>query len=139
MSYTILVVDDSSIVRTMVKKSIAMAGLEVAKVFEAANGKEALDVLSKNWIDIVFADLNMPEMNGTELVEKMSQDAMLVSTPVVIVSSEQSQAKIDELKAKGIRAYIKKPFRPEGFREVVADVLGGSGGGGSAPAKGGKP
>lgn len=124
MSYTILIADDSAIVRTMVKKSIGMAGLPVGKVFEAANGKEALEVLATNWVDIVFADLNMPEMGGTELVEKMSQDSMLVTTPVVIVSSEQSQVKIDELKAKGIRAYIKKPFRPEGFREVVDKVLG---------------
>jgi two-component system chemotaxis response regulator CheY len=124
MSYTILIADDSAIVRTMVKKSIGMAGLPVGKVFEAANGKEALEVLASNWVDIVFADLNMPEMSGSELVEKMSQDAMLVTTPVVIVSSEQSQVKIDELKAKGIRAYIKKPFRPEGFREVVDEVLG---------------
>jgi len=124
MSYTILIVDDSAIVRTMVKKSIGMAGLPIGKVLEAGNGREALEVLGREWVDIVFADLNMPEMNGGELVEKMSQDATLVSTPVVIVSSEQSQAKIDELKAKGIRAYIKKPFRPEGFREIVDTVLG---------------
>jgi two-component system chemotaxis response regulator CheY len=137
MSYAILVADDSSIVRTMVKKAIGMAGLEVAKVFEAANGKEALEILAHNWVDIVFADLNMPEMNGAELVDRMSQDAMLVSTPVVIVSSEQSQTKIDELKRKGIRAYIKKPFRPEGFREVVDRVLGPGAAG--EEGKGGKP
>jgi two-component system chemotaxis response regulator CheY len=124
MSYSILIADDSAIVRTMVKKAIAMAGLPIAQVYEAANGREALDQLSKNWIDIVFADLNMPEMNGVELVEHMSKDSMLLSTPVVIVSSEHSQAKIDDLKRKGIRAYIKKPFRPEGFREVVELVLG---------------
>lgn len=133
MSYAILIVDDSSIVRTMVKKSIGMAGLEIGTIHEAANGKEALEVLSRAWVDIVFADLNMPEMNGAELVERMSQDATLVSTPVVVVSSEQSHAKIEELKAKGIRAYIKKPFRPESFREVVDKVLG------SAGAKGGQP
>jgi len=124
MSYTILIADDSAIVRTMVKKSIGMAGVPVGKVFEAGNGKEALEILARSWVDIVFADLNMPEMGGTELVEKMSQDSMLATTPVVIVSSEQSQVKIDELMAKGIRAYIKKPFRPEGFREVVDKVLG---------------
>jgi len=124
MSYTILIADDSAIVRAMVRKSIGMAGLPVGEVFEAANGKEALEILARSWVDIVFADLNMPEMGGTELVEKMSQDSMLVTTPVVIVSSEQSQVKIDELKAKGIRAYIKKPFRPEGFREVVDRILG---------------
>jgi two-component system chemotaxis response regulator CheY len=124
MSYAILIVDDSSIVRSMVKKSIGMAGLPLGNIFEAANGREALEVLGKNWVDIVFADLNMPEMGGAELVQRMSQDSMLVSTPVVVVSSEQSHAKIEELKAQGIRAYIKKPFRPESFREVVEDVLG---------------
>jgi two-component system, chemotaxis family, chemotaxis protein CheY len=127
MSYSVLIVDDSSIVRAMVRKAIAMAGLEVSAVHEAANGREALEKLAANWIDIVFADLNMPEMNGVELVEKMSQDATLVSTPVVIVSSEHSQARIDELKKRGIRAYIKKPFRPEGFREIVEGLLAGQG------------
>jgi len=130
MSYAILVADDSAIVRTMVKRAIGMAGLPVGEVHEAANGREALEILARTWIDVVFADLNMPEMNGTELVERMSQDAVLVSTPVVIVSSERNQSKIDELKAKGIRAYIKKPFRPEGFREVVEMILG------SAPGPG---
>jgi two-component system chemotaxis response regulator CheY len=75
-------------------------------------------------IDIVFADLNMPEMNGVELVEKMSEDNMLVSTPVVIISSEQRQTKIDALKARGFRSYMKKPFRPEGFKDIVCNILG---------------
>ena len=124
MSYSVLVVDDSAIIRTMVKKSIAMSGIEVGTLHEAANGKEALDVLASNWVDIVFADLNMPEMNGTERVARMAEDSMLVTTPVVIVSSEHSEARIAELKSRGIRAYIKKPFRPENFREVVTEILG---------------
>ena len=124
MSYNVLVVDDSQIVRSVVKKTIGMSGIEVATIFEAGNGKEALEILNREWVDIVFADLNMPEMNGVELVEKMSEDSMLVSTPVVIISSEQRQAKIDALKARGIRAYMKKPFRPEGFKDIVCDILG---------------
>ncbi len=131
MSYNVLIVDDSSVVRSVVRKSIEMSGIVVDKVFEAGNGKEALTVLDAEWIDIVFADLNMPEMNGVELVEKMSQDSMLVSTPVVIISSEKRQAKIDELKKRGIRAYIKKPFRPESFKDVVTEVLGHTSTGGS--------
>ncbi len=124
MSYTILIADDSAIVRTMVKKAVAMAGLDVGQVHEASNGKEALAVLGRTWIDVVFADINMPEMTGTELVRRMKADPALASTPVVIVSSEQSQARIDELKAGGARAYLKKPFRPEQFREVVENLLG---------------
>ena len=123
MSYNVLIVDDSSVVRTVVRKTIEMSGIEMASVHEAANGKEALEVLNKEWIDIVFADLNMPEMGGVELVQKMSEDSLLVSTPVVIISSERREKRITELKERGIRAYIKKPFRPESFANVVTKVL----------------
>lgn len=124
MSYTILVVDDSAIVRAMVHKSIAMAGLPVGKVLEAGNGREALELLADEWVDVVFADLNMPVMGGAELVERMSRDPALASTPVVVVSSEQGQGRVDELLAKGARAYVRKPFRPEGLKQVVEAVLG---------------
>ena len=127
MSYNILVVDDSAIIRSVLKKTIAMSGLDVGEVFEGFNGLEALEVLSKEWIDIVFADLNMPEMSGMELVAKMSEDNLLVSIPVVIVSSERNESKIEELKQRGIRAFIKKPFRPENFRDVVTDVMSAMG------------
>ncbi len=127
MSYTILIADDSAIVRTMVRKAVAMAGLDVGQVHEAANGSEALAVLGRTWIDVVFADINMPEMTGTELVRRMKGDPALASTPVVIVSSEQSQTRIEELKALGARAYLKKPFRPEQFREVVEELFGAKG------------
>ncbi|HEY7726018.1 MAG TPA: response regulator [Anaeromyxobacteraceae bacterium] len=130
MSYAVLIADDSAIVRSMVRKAIGMAGLPVSEFHEAANGREALEVMSRHWVDVVFADLNMPEMSGAELLERMSQDAALVSTPVVVVSSEHSQAKIDELKRKGICAYLKKPFRPESFREAVEAVLAAGRGGG---------
>jgi two-component system chemotaxis response regulator CheY len=129
MSYTILVADDSAIVRTMVKKAIGMAGLDVGRVHEAANGREALEVLRRTWVDVVFADINMPEMTGADLVRAMRADPALAATPVVIVSSERSQARIDELRREGARAYVKKPFRPEQFREVVEALLQGSGGG----------
>ncbi len=123
MSYTILVADDSAIVRAMVKKAIAMAGLPIGEVHEAANGEEALSVLHKNWIDVVFADINMPVMNGPELIRRMKADAALASTPVVIVSSERSPARVEEMQRCGARAYVKKPFRPEQFREVVEELL----------------
>ncbi|GEJ59226.1 response regulator [Anaeromyxobacter diazotrophicus] len=123
MSYTILVADDSAIVRTMVKKAIAMAGLPIGQVHEAANGEEALAILRKNWIDVVFADINMPVMTGPELIRQMKGDAALASTPVVIVSSERSPARVEEMHKCGARAYVKKPFRPEQFRAVVEELL----------------
>ena len=127
MSYTVLIADDSAIVRTMVKKALTMAGLDLGQVHEAANGKEALAVLGSTWIDVVFADINMPEMTGAELVQRMKADPALAATPVVIVSSEQTQARIEEMKRCGAKAYVKKPFRPEQFRAVVDELLGAKG------------
>lgn len=123
MSYQVLVVDDSKTIRSMVKKSIAMSGLPVGEIFEAGTGREALAVLGQHWIDIVFADVHMPDMNGIELVEAMSRDTVLGKVPVVIVSSDRNQSHISRLEALGIRAYVKKPFRPESFREVVKCLL----------------
>jgi two-component system, chemotaxis family, chemotaxis protein CheY len=123
MSYCVLIADDSAIVRSMVRKSLAMAGLDLGEVLEATNGREALEQLKKTWVDVVFADINMPEMTGLELVKAMKGDEVLAGTPVVIVSSERSQARIDELKRSGASAYVKKPFRPEHFRGVVESLL----------------
>lgn len=123
MSYTILVADDSAIVRAMVKKAISMAGLPIGQVHEAANGEEALGILRKHWVDVVFADINMPVMTGPELVQQMKADPALASTPVVIVSSERSPARVEEMQRSGARAYVKKPFRPEQFRAVVEELL----------------
>lgn len=127
MSYNMLIVDDSSIIRSVVKKTINMSGIPTASIFEAANGFEALELLEKEWIDIVLADINMPEMNGVELVQKMSENSLLASIPVVIISSDRNESKIELLQKHGIRAYLKKPFRPENFKEVINNVLGPTG------------
>jgi two-component system chemotaxis response regulator CheY len=123
MSYRVLIVDDSAVVRTMVKKAISMAGLDVEEVHEAANGLEALQQLKAHWVDIVFTDLHMPVMNGMELVQSMARDGVLATTPVVVVSSDPSETRAEDLKRLGVRAYLKKPFRPEGFREVIEGLL----------------
>ncbi|MBI5545921.1 MAG: response regulator [Deltaproteobacteria bacterium] len=124
MSYNVLIVDDSRITRCVVRKSIAMSGVALGEVYEAGNGKEALAVLGAKWVDIVFSDLSMPEMGGLELVERMAADQLLLSIPVVVVSSEQSERLAAELKSRGVRGYVRKPFRPESLREVITEVLG---------------
>ncbi len=125
MSYRILIVDDSSVVRSMVRKAISMAGLDIEEVHEAGNGREALQILQDHWVDLVFTDLHMPEMSGIELVQAMARSGVLSTTPVVVVSSDPSESRVEELRALGVRAYLKKPFRPEGFRAIVEEVLDG--------------
>ena len=126
MAINILVVDDSATVRAVIAKTLSLTGVEIGTLYEATNGKEALEVLAKNWIDLVFADLNMPVMTGVEMIDKMSADNMLKTIPVVIVSTDGSTTRIEELKAKGIRDFVRKPFTPEMIKKVLLDIVGGA-------------
>jgi len=125
VALNILVVDDSKVVRSVIKKTLDIAGVDVGNIFEAGDGKEALEILDKEWIDLVFADINMPVMTGLEMVDRMKEDGILQTIPVVIVSTEGSETRIEELKAKGVRAYIRKPFTPETIKKVVDEIMEG--------------
>ncbi len=124
MAYNILVVDDSKTIRAMVIKTLKMTKLDIGEIFQAGNGKEALECLGGNWVDLVLSDLNMPEMNGLELIEEMSNDGLLKGTPVIVVSTDGSATRIEELKSKGVREYIRKPFTPEAIEKAIDRVLG---------------
>jgi two-component system, chemotaxis family, chemotaxis protein CheY len=129
VSYTILVVDDSPIARAVLRKVIAMSGVDVGRVLEAGDGAEALEVLGRESVDLVLADVNMPRLGGPDLVRRLRATPALAGTPVVMVSSERSRARQDELRRNGVRAYLTKPCRPEQLREVLVAVLPGAAGG----------
>ncbi len=124
MALNILIVDDSETVREIIAKTLSLAQVPISEIFMAANGKEALEVLGANWVDLVFSDINMPVMNGVEMIEKMHEDELMQSIPVIVISTEGSATRIDQLKTKGVRAYIRKPFTPELIRKVVDEVIG---------------
>jgi two-component system chemotaxis response regulator CheY len=111
-------------VRAVIAKTLRLAGLPIHELYQAANGQEALTLLQDHWVDLIFTDINMPIMDGVEFIEKLREDGMLKTIPVVIVSTEGSQTRIEQLKAKGVVAYIRKPFQPELIRNVVEDMLG---------------
>lgn len=124
MSFNILIVDDSKTIRSVIKKTLDIAGVSVGDLYEAENGQVALDIMNSNWIDLVFADINMPVMTGIEMIEKMSKDNTLEKTPVIIVSTEGSKTRIDDLLKLGVRAYLRKPINPEDLRNIVQEVMG---------------
>jgi len=123
MAYNILIVDDSATMRTVVKRTVDMSGLNIGTFYEAENGKHALELLKENWIDLVLADINMPIMDGIEMTEHMQTDPELCRIPVIVVSTEASSARIEELKGKGVKGYVHKPFTPEKIRDVINHVL----------------
>ncbi len=124
MAYNILIVDDSAAMRSVIKRTVEMSGVEVGQYYESDSGKTALEVLEKEWIDLVLADINMPVMNGIEMTERMAESDSLNSIPVIIVSTEASETRIKQLKEKGIKGYVHKPFTPEQIRNEITKVIG---------------
>ncbi|MDR0307228.1 MAG: response regulator [Chitinispirillales bacterium] len=123
MAYNILIVDDSPTMRTILVKTLGMAEIEIGELFEAGNGREALDVMESEWVDIVFADINMPVMNGIEMVNIMADTGQIKTTPVVVISTEGSKTRLQGLMDKGVKGFLRKPISPELFKSVVDKVL----------------
>lgn len=124
MSFNVLIVDDSNAMRAVIKKIIAISGFKVDQCYEAADGREALELLQGTWVDIILSDLNMPEMNGLELLENLKKDDLLREIPVVVITTEGSEKRKKIVSALGAKGFIKKPFVPEEIRKILYDVLG---------------
>lgn len=122
MEYTILIVDDSATTRAIIKRTIKVAGLPV-KPLEASNGMDALRLLAAEHVDLVLADLHMPEMDGIEMARRVLATENTKSIPIVVVSAEPSAEKLEQLKVEGVRGYLRKPFTPESLRNVVCEML----------------
>lgn len=124
MAFNVLVVDDSSSIRAIIKKIIRVSGFNVGEFWDASDGLAALSILKEQWVDIVLTDINMPNMNGMELIAQMKQDDVMVSIPVVVVSTEGSEKTMREAMAMGALGYVKKPFVPEDIKQTLNGILG---------------
>jgi two-component system, chemotaxis family, chemotaxis protein CheY len=124
MAYNILIVDDSGVTREILARTIRMSGMPLGEIFMAANGVEALKVLDEHWADMVFTDINMPVMDGLQLVSELQKRDQWEQLPVVVVSTEGSSTRVEELQKSGISGYIRKPFTPEQVAEMIQKVMG---------------
>jgi two-component system chemotaxis response regulator CheY len=116
----VLIVDDSAMMRAIIRRTITLTGVEVGVVHEAANGRDALTVLESAPVDALFTDINMPVMNGPELLRAMTGRWDHVYK--VIVSTDGSAARRDEVRDLDVRMYVEKPFAPEVIRDVLLEV-----------------
>jgi len=124
MSQDVLIVDDSATLRRMVRKTMEMAGLDVGEFYEASNGIEALARLADYPVAVMLVDINMPTMNGIQLLTRMKENARLKDIPIVIASTEGSKQRIEQIEKFGAFGYIRKPFQPEQLRDVLKPLLG---------------
>jgi two-component system, chemotaxis family, chemotaxis protein CheY len=124
MAQNVLIVDDSATIRQVVKRTMEIAGLNVGDIYEASNGIEALAQLHDHSIAVMVVDINMPTMNGIQLLTRMKENEQLKDIPIVIASTEGSQQRIDQLAGFGAYGYVRKPFQPEQLRDVLKPLLG---------------
>jgi two-component system chemotaxis response regulator CheY len=98
--------------------------LPLGEVYEATNGQEALKVLDGNWIDLALVDINMPVMDGEEMINRLRQNPATADLPIIIVSTEGSETRKEVLTQKGA-GFVHKPFTPETLRDAILRTLGG--------------
>ncbi len=118
-----LIVDDSSVMRKIVERSLRQAGLDIGEVMEAGNGMEALAALQKKKPDLILSDINMPSMNGLEFVKQLQNVAGMKDVPVVMITTEASESHVVEALSYGAKGYIRKPFTPEQVKEHVLPLV----------------
>ena len=120
-----LIVDDSSVMRKIIERSLRQAGIELSEVFEAANGVEALAALGRTKVDLILSDINMPIMDGLEFVRQLQGVAEAKNIPVVMITTEGSETNVMQALSLGAKGYIRKPFTPDQVKEHVVPILGG--------------
>jgi two-component system chemotaxis response regulator CheY len=116
----IMTVDDSPTIRQMLGMALKGAGYEVV---EAEHGKDALSKLETEQVSMLITDLNMPQMNGIELIRSVRQSPGLRFLPIIMLTTETQEAKRQEGKAAGASGWIVKPFKPEQLLKVVQMVM----------------
>jgi len=121
----VLIVDDSSVMRKIVERSLRQAGLDIARVFEAGNGAEALAVLRDAKVDIILCDINMPVMDGLEFVKQLPGVENAKGVPVVMITTEGSEGHVVQALSAGARGYLRKPFTADQVKEHILPVLAG--------------
>jgi two-component system, chemotaxis family, chemotaxis protein CheY len=118
-----LIVDDSSVMRKIVERSIRQAGIDLAEVREASNGAEGLGTLKEQSVDLILCDINMPVMDGIEFLRQLQTMEQAKGIPVVMITTEGSESHVVQALSIGARGYIRKPFTPEQVKEHVVPLL----------------
>ena len=118
-----LIVDDSSVMRKIVERSLRQAGLDPLVVLEAGSGSEALDLLKAQKVDLILTDINMPSMDGLEFLRQLRAQNLAPGVPVVMITTESSMKFVQQAIQAGAQGYIRNPFTAEQVKERVLPLL----------------
>jgi two-component system chemotaxis response regulator CheY len=109
--------------RAFIRRVVQLSGLEVTSYFHAGEGGEALRLLAGEKVDVILTDINMPGMDGGQFVAHLQADRRLQTIPVVVVSTDATAGRMEQMLALGARGYVTKPFSPEILRQELDRVL----------------
>jgi two-component system chemotaxis response regulator CheY len=115
----LLVVDDSATMRKIIGRNLNKGAYRSAEILEAGDGKAALELLKAEPVDLILSDVNMPNLNGLELLDALRADAKLAAIPVIMITTEASPDAIRDMSARGAKACVAKPFTPEQLEEAI--------------------
>jgi two-component system, chemotaxis family, chemotaxis protein CheY len=118
-----LIVDDSSVMRKIVERSLRQAGLDPLVVHEAGSGVEGLELLKVKQVDLILSDINMPSMDGLEFLRQLRAQNLAPGVPVVMITTESSEEHVKQAILAGAQGYIRKPFTAEQVKERVLPLI----------------
>ncbi|HEY9142139.1 MAG TPA: response regulator [Bryobacteraceae bacterium] len=123
MESDVLVVDDSAAIRKILQRVLRQTGMAIRNIYEAGDGQEALQVLDRQMVNLVLTDINMPKMDGIQLLAAMKGAAAWRGIPVVMVTTEGGEARVSEAVRLGAAGYVRKPFTADQIKEKLVGVL----------------
>ena len=123
MDLRALIIDDSPAMRQFICRSLTLSGLNFIECAEAGNGQEALELLRQRSVDVILCDVNMPMMDGEQLLEEIERDTRLRQIPILVVSADATAPRVQRMLGLGAQGYLLKPFSPELLRDELKRLL----------------
>jgi two-component system, chemotaxis family, chemotaxis protein CheY len=123
MESHVLVVDDSAAIRKILQRVLRQTGMAIGEIYEAGDGQEALELLKTKTVGLVLSDINMPKMDGLQLLAALKSSAERRHIPVVMITTEGGEAKVGEAVKLGAAGYVRKPFTADQIKDKLAGIL----------------
>jgi two-component system chemotaxis response regulator CheY len=123
MAVDVLIVDDSAAIRKILQRMLGQAGLSLGKILEAGDGVEALEKLKSQPVQLVLSDINMPNMDGIQLLSMLKANADFKRVPVIMITTEGGEAKVMEAVQLGAAGYVRKPFTADQIKEKLTGLF----------------
>ena len=123
MPVDVLIVDDSAAIRKILQRVLRQTDIPIGEVLEAGDGVEALKTLQDRHVNLILSDINMPNMDGLQLLAQLKQNEKWKSVPIVMVTTEGGQGKVIEAVQLGAAGYVRKPFTAEQIKEKLTGLI----------------